>query len=72
MGNVCRPSPLRVARVAAGLYLRDIAQAVDRSISFVHRLEVGGYARLTPEIAFRIGEAVGVPAPILFPGRVSR
>jgi hypothetical protein len=35
---------------------------------FVSRLERGGYAVLTPEIAQRITEVLGVPGAVLFRG----
>jgi len=61
-------SPLRTARVGSGLRQADLAAIIDRSQMFISRLERGGYAVLTPEIAERITEVVGVPGVILFRG----
>lgn len=65
-------TPLRLARLAAGLRQADLAAVIDRSQMFVHRLEVGGPARLTPEIADKLAAAVNVPAALLFSRRNPR
>lgn len=59
---------LRTARRVADLKQKDIAAEIGRSQMFVSRLERGGYARLTPEIAEKIAAIVGVPSVILFAG----
>ena len=64
--NFTPPSPLRVARVSAGLRQCDLAERVNRSPAYICRLENHGPAVLTPEIAKRISEAVGSPAVFLF------
>ena len=57
---------LRISRIAAGLRQRDLAHLIGRSTSFVCRLETGGPASLTPEIAKTIAQAVNAPAAVLF------
>jgi transcriptional regulator with XRE-family HTH domain len=61
-------SPIRIARVSSGLRQTDLAAEINRSQMFVSRLECGGYAVLTPEIADRIAEVLGVPGAVLFRG----
>lgn len=68
MINNTKPSPLRIARVSAGVRQADLAKSIARSTMFVSRLERGGSATLTPEIASRIAESVNVPAVLLFAG----
>jgi len=63
------PSPLRLARVSAGLRQRDLADAIGRPICYVSRLENGGYALLTPRIAEELAAALDVPAVLIFMGR---
>jgi len=63
------PSPLRLARVSAGLLQRDLAAAIGRPICYVSRLENGGYARLTPKIAEELAATLEVPAVLIFMGR---
>jgi transcriptional regulator with XRE-family HTH domain len=57
---------LRINRIAAGLRLADVAREINRSIMFVQRLETGGSARLTPEIASKIAEALSTSPENLF------
>ncbi|HBO69164.1 MAG TPA: hypothetical protein DD658_03075 [Deltaproteobacteria bacterium] len=64
--NFKTSSPLRVARVSAGLRQRDLAEQVNRSSAYICRLENHGPAVLTPQIAKRISEAVRTPAVFLF------
>ena len=68
MINNTNPSPLRIARVSAGVRQADLAASIARSTMFISRLERGGCAVLTPEIAARIAETVNVPAVLLFAG----
>lgn len=68
MKNFKSPSPLKVARVSAGLRQRDLAEAIGRSTPYVCRIETGGPAVLTPEIAEQIAAAVRTPSFILFAG----
>lgn len=67
--NTMTTSPLRLARLAAGLRQVDLAATIGRSRLFICRLEIGGYARLTPEIAETLAAAVNVPAALLFARR---
>jgi len=60
---------LTIARVTAGLRQRDLAVAIGRSTAFVSRLETGGRAILTAEVAERIAATIGTPAFLLFAGR---
>jgi len=62
------PTPLTIARISAGLRQRDLAERIDRSTAFVSRLETGGPAVLTHEIAERIADAVGTPSFVIFAG----
>jgi transcriptional regulator with XRE-family HTH domain len=62
------PFALRTARRVAEITQNDIAAEIGRSQMYVSRLERGGYARLTPEIAEKIAALVGVPSFILFKG----
>jgi transcriptional regulator with XRE-family HTH domain len=61
-------SPLRTARLLAGVRQVELASAVDRSTMYISRLERGESARLTGEIAEKLAAAVDVPAVILFMG----
>lgn len=64
--NYTPPSPLKVARASAGKRQRDLAEEVGRSPAFICRLERGGSALLTPEIAETLSASLGVPAVLLF------
>lgn len=59
-------SALRIARVAAGLTLADLGRAIDRSPCFVHRIETGGPARLTEEIASGLARACSTSPERIF------
>jgi transcriptional regulator with XRE-family HTH domain len=61
-----KPSALRLARVLAGLSQRDVADQVNRSPVYIHRLETGGSAVLTPELASKIADTLGSTPEILF------
>lgn len=61
---------LRLARTAQGLSLRDLADAVGGvSYVFIHRLETGGLASVTPEIKAKIAGTLGTTEEILFPNQ---
>lgn len=62
------PTPLTIARITAGLRQSDLAEGIGKSTAYIHRLETGGPAILTPEIAERIAAAVKTPSFILFAG----
>lgn len=63
----CRVTPLKLARIAANLNQRALGAVAGRSASYICRLERRrGYARLNPNVAQAIADAVGVPPQILF------
>jgi len=62
------PTPLTIARVTAGLRQSDLAENIGKSTAYIHRLETGGSATLTSEIAERIASAVGAPSFVIFQG----
>ena len=66
------PTPLKIARISAGLSQSDLAAKIERGHVFVHRLETDGCAVLTSEIAEKIASAVGVPAVVIFSGMKTR
>jgi transcriptional regulator with XRE-family HTH domain len=59
-------SVLRLYRIQAGLRQCDIAKPINRSVQFVHRLETGGPALLTAELAEAIGNLLAISPAILF------
>lgn len=57
---------LRHARTASSLTQEELAASIGKSRAFVYRLEVGGRATLTPEIAERISTVVSIAPEALF------
>jgi transcriptional regulator with XRE-family HTH domain len=63
---------LRITRLSRRLSLREMAVVCGKSKSYAHRLEAGGCAKLTPEVAARVASTLGLPVGILFPGESSQ
>ena len=61
-------TPLKLARLSAGLRQIDLAADIGKSPAYVCRLETGGPAVLTPEIAEKIATSVRTLSFILFAG----
>jgi transcriptional regulator with XRE-family HTH domain len=59
-------SVLQLARIKVGLRQKDVAHEIGRSTQFISRVENGGSATLTPELAERIGAVVAVSPGELF------
>ena len=67
MGRDNKPhTNLRIERFLRGVTLRDLEAATGRSRMFFSRLETGGSAVLTPELALRISEILTVTPEKLF------
>jgi len=67
MGHDNKPhSALRIERFLQGVTLRDLEQATGRSRMFFSRLETGGPATLTPDLARKIADTLGVPPEKIF------
>lgn len=57
---------LRIERFLCGMTLQQLAEATGRSRMFFSRLETGGSATLTPEIAEKIASVLGTVPEKLF------
>ena len=66
MKKTFKPFPLlRVARVSAGFMQEDLAKRIGRSPAFVSRIETGGPALITKEVASKIAKALNLPPSLV-------
>jgi DNA-binding XRE family transcriptional regulator len=58
---------LKIARLTSGMTQAELGAACGKYSKFVQRIEKGGPVRVTPELARKLSDVLGVPEDFLFP-----
>lgn len=68
MPSQCNSMALKLTRTAKGMSQADVGLRISRPQCFVSRIERGGSALVTREVASAIAAALETPVELLFPG----